>query len=93
MASGLLASAALSRSGPTVIVAAVPIRLRPETLSGCRAEVSSAISEPIEWPTSLAFGAPAASSSAAVQSAMSAMVGSGVPDERPWPGRSGASTE
>ena len=83
MASGSLASAAFSRSGPTVIVAAVPIRLRPETLSACRAAVSSAISEPMEWPISFAFGAPAAAINAAVQSAMSAMVGSGLPDERP----------
>ena len=89
----LLASAAFSRSGPTVIVAAVPIRPKPDTLSGCRAEVSSAISEPIEWPISFAFGAPAASSKAAVQSAMSAMVGSAAPAERPCAGKSGASTE
>ena len=64
-------------------LAAVPIRLRPETLSGCRTDVSSAISDPMEWPTSFAFGAPAASISAAVQSAMSDIVGSALPDERP----------
>jgi hypothetical protein len=93
MASGSLASAALSRSGPTVIAAAVPIRLSAATLSGWRAAVSSAISEPMEWPTSFALGAPAASISAAVQSAISAIVGNGLPGERPWPGRSGASTE
>ena len=75
------------------MVAAVPIRLSPDTFAGCRAAVSSAISEPMEWPTSFALGALAASSSAAIQSAMSDMVGSGLPPERPWPGRSGASTE
>src|SRR5947207_3422009 len=70
-------------SGPTVMVAAVPIRLSPETLAECRADVSSAINEPMEWPTRRAFGLPAASSRAAVQSARSAMVGSALPAERP----------
>jgi hypothetical protein len=46
----------------------------------------------MECAMSLAFDAPAASSKAAVQSAMSAMVDSGWPAERPWPGWSGAST-
>jgi hypothetical protein len=74
------------------MVAAVPIRLKAETLAGCRAAVSSAISDPMEWPTSLALDMPAASSSAAVQSAISAIVASGLPAERPCAGRSGASS-
>jgi hypothetical protein len=75
------------------MVAAVPIRLNAETLSGCRAAVSSEISDPMEWPIRCAFVTPAASSSAAVQSAISAMLPSEGPGERPWPGKSGASTE
>ena len=83
MASCELASAAFSRSGPTVIVAAVPIRLSAETLSGWRPAVSSEISDPMEWPIRCAFATPAASSSAAVQSAISAMLDSEGPAERP----------
>jgi hypothetical protein len=50
------------------------------------------MSEPMEWPTSRAVAKPAASMSAAVQSASAAMDASGAPAERPCPGRSGAST-
>ena len=86
------ASAALSRSGDTGIAAAAAIKPSAATLSGCRAAVSSATSEPMEWPTIIALRAPAAAISAAVKSAMAAIDWSGSPSERPCPGRSGAST-
>jgi hypothetical protein len=57
----------------TRISAAVQISPSAVIFSGCRAAVSSAISEPMEWPISAACFAPAASISAAVQSAISPM--------------------
>ncbi len=55
------------------MAAAVAIKPMALTFCGWRAAVSSAISEPMEWPMIVALLAPAASISAAVQSAMAAM--------------------
>ena len=44
------------------------------------------------WPTRLASPTSAASIRAASQSAIAGIVGRGGPSERPWPGRSTAST-
>ena len=74
------------------MAAAVAIKPMAPTFCGWRAAVSSATSDPMEWPMIRALRAPAASISAAVQSAMAPMEASGSPPERPWPGRSGAST-
>ena len=63
------------------------------TKSGARAAASSAISEPMLWPTSVAWlRTPAAANRASNQSA-DASTESGIgPGLRPWPGRSTAST-
>ena len=53
---------------------------------------SSATSVPIEWPTRLTRSIFAAPSSFTSQSAIAGTAVSGGPSERPWPGRSTAST-
>ena len=65
---------------------------RPHLVGKTAPRVSSATSAPIEWPTSAALFRPAASISAAVQSAMAAMLSSAGPSDQPWPGKSTAST-
>ena len=63
------------------------------TLSGWRAAVSRAMSEPMEWRDEPRRGQTGSvDERAAVQSASAAMDASGAPAERPCPGRSGAST-
>ena len=88
----VLALADSSISGCTGISDATPQRPSARTLSAWRAAVSSATSAPIEWPTSAACFTPAAAISAAVQSAIAAMLASAGPSDRPWPGKSTAST-
>ena len=88
----VLALADSSISGWTGISAATPHRPSARTLSGKRAAVSIATRAPIEWPTSAALLSPAASISAAVQSAMAAMLSSAGPSDQPCAGKSIAST-
>ena len=86
------ASAADSSASVTGMGTAVPSRARALTRAGCRAAASSTTREPMEWPTSWAVSISSASSARITQSAMSAMASKGGPAERPWPGRSRAST-
>ena len=88
----VLALADSSISGCTGISDATPQRPSARTLSPWRAAQSSATSAPMEWPTSAACFTPVSAIKAAVQSAIAAMVASAGPSERPWPGRSTAST-
>ena len=67
----------------TGIATAVATSPMAVTTSGRRTAVSSATSEPIEWPTIAALGAPEAAISAAVQSAIAAMEVSPAPSVRP----------
>ena len=90
---GRASRAAVSRASETGIGTAVPTRAIFATRSGKRAAASRLMSEPMLWPTSVAACTPAASSRATIQSACASTLGSSGPSERPWPGRSTASTE
>ena len=84
--------AVASKASLTFIGYAVPTITRPLARSGARDAASSAISEPMLWPTRCALATPAASSKASSQSADASMLASGGPAERPCPGWSTAST-
>jgi hypothetical protein len=80
----------------TGIGTAVPTRTIRAIRAGWRDAHSSAVSEPMLWPTNVtlfpAAPAPHRSSSSSIQSARSWIVGSGSPSLRPCPGRSTART-
>ena len=71
---------------------AVPTSAMARTAVGVAPAACSAISEPMLWPTSTARSAPARALARVTQSAIAAMLASGAPALRPWPGRSQAST-
>jgi hypothetical protein len=96
IALGSFSFAAPSSASETGIGTAVPTSAMRAMRTGWRDAHSSAVSEPMLWPTSETLfavsPAPTFSSSSSIQSASASIDGSGAPVLRPWPGRSTAST-
>ena len=92
MARSSSSRAASSNASDTRIGYALPTSASLLMRPGAAPAVSSAASEPMLWPISIARSTPAASSSASSQALMSSMLASAGPALRPWPGRSTAST-
>ena len=78
--------AVLNSVSDTFIGQVVPIITRRLARVGAPAAASSAISEPMLWPTHAACATPAVSSSASAQPASASTLASGGPALRPWPG-------